>query len=117
MAKKNAEPRIVRHPASVALSKDELVDRADELSKLIEERTTLEDTAREVAKEHREQLKKMRERIEDLGDVVRSRKEIREVECKEVPDFDKEVVELFRLDTGERVHARQLTEEDRQMRI
>lgn len=118
MAKtKEAKRKEVQHECTVAITKDELVERAGELANLLAEHSAKDEDFKEEAKQTRTELKELREKIDDLGEVVRTKKEKREVNCYEIPDYEKEVVEVFRSDTDERVHARQLTPEDRQQQL
>lgn len=118
MAKaKEPKRREVQHECSVALSKDEVIERASELANLLAEHSEKDEEFKEEAKQTRTELKELHERIDELGEVVRTKKEKREVNCYEIPDYEKEVVEVFRSDTNERVHARQLTPEDRQQQL
>lgn len=118
MAKtKEANRKEVQHECEVALTKDEVIERADELANLLADHSNKDEDFKEEAKQIRTELKELRDRIEELGEVVRTKKEKREVNCYEIPDYEKEVVEVFRSDTDERVHARQLTPEDRQQQL
>lgn len=107
----------VQHECMVALTKDEVIERATELAGLLGDHSEQEEEFKEESKQKRAELKELRERIDELGEVVRTKKEKREVNCYEIPDYEKEVVEVFRSDTDERVHARQLTPEDRQQQL
>jgi len=117
MAKKTEKRKQVQHECMVAITKDELVERAGEMAKLMDDHNQAEEAFKEESKEKKAELKELRDRIEELGEIIRTKKENREVNCYEVPDFDKGVVEIFRTDTDERVHARQLLPEDRQQEI
>lgn len=118
MAKaKEPKRKEVQHECAVALTKDEVIERASELANLLMDHSVTDEEFKEEAKETRTKLKELRERIDELGEVLRTKKEKREVNCYEIPDYEKEVVEVFRSDTDERVHARQLTPEDRQQQL
>lgn len=114
---KKSDQNHVQHECLVALTKDEVMERAYELVDVLEDYSVREVKFKSESKVVRVGLKNLRIRIDELGEVVRTKKEYREVDCYEVSDFDKEVVEVFRVDTDERVHARQLTPADRQQEI
>jgi uncharacterized coiled-coil DUF342 family protein len=112
-----SEQNHVQHECLMALTKDEVMERACELADRLEDCSKKEEKFRAEAKAARAELKSLRIRIDELAEAIRTKKEYRDIDCFEVPDFDREVVEIFRSDTGERVHARPVTAQDRQMGI
>jgi len=116
MANKS-QTKKVKHECPVKLTDPEMVERAGTLGKLFEELGETEEAAKKSAKDHRAKIKDLKERLDKLSDIVRSKREFREIECYEEQDFDKGVVVIFRCDTNERVHARALKDEDRQANI
>lgn len=53
------------------------------------------------------------DKLQELGEKVRTREETRAVECLEKPDERRFVVEVYRMDTGELVETRPMTAAER----
>lgn len=69
---------------------------------------------KEQAKAAKEEVDRAEKEVLDLRDVVRSGNEPREIECEEVPDLDRGLMRIVRLDTREEVRSRPLTTPERQ---
>lgn len=66
------------------------------------------------ARAHRAELKEMGESINKLSQAVKTKKEIRKVECRQTIDERTCVVRTYRIDTNEMVDERALTDDERQ---
>jgi len=98
----------------VALTAAELEERASELAKIIDERAQYESELKEISSNQRARIKTAAAKIERLGRIVRERKEMREVEVQEARDKKARTITTIRLDTGEPVGTRPMTDEDAQ---
>jgi hypothetical protein len=100
------------------LSPDEVADRADMLAQVQHQYDTRKAEAALAAREAREALKALDAQRYALASAVRDRAEYRDVECQDQasPDHPHELL-VVRLDTGEVVHRRPMTEDERQRRL
>lgn len=98
----------------VKLSPSELQACSDALAGVVQAYDELKDEAKAVAKDLKERLEALGAKRASLASIVERRQEVRAVECREAPNFERNVVEIVRLDTGELVDIRELTAEDRQ---
>ena len=116
-SKKKEDREIVIREVTLALTANEVIDRAVELGSTLEQLTDLETKAKESSSGFRSQIKEMRAKIDKLGEVIRSKSETKEMDCYEIPDWKKGTMEVFRADTETRVHERAMTDDEKQMRI
>jgi len=84
------------------------------LANLALELVALEETKREFAKDIGDQIKEKRKHLESKARVVRSGLEERYVEVRDEFRHETNEVDVVRMDTGEVVATRPMTEEDRQ---
>jgi vacuolar-type H+-ATPase subunit I/STV1 len=109
--------KIVTMDLPVKLTDEELLKYTKELVDLLAERRATESEKKATMSKYKEQLDSMDVDISEVASKLRSGEEKRPVECWEEPNFAEKVVEVFRRDTGERVHARSMTDEDHQLSI
>ena len=98
----------------VKLSDDEWDAKSDELARLVNEHQALSEKKKLSNKELSDELKQLDEVIFKTADIVRTRTEMRMVNCEEVPNWDRDTVDTVRKDTGETVEIRPLTWQERQ---
>ena len=101
----------------VKLTEDELNAKRDELAKCAAELNKTEQEKAEASSRFGGQVKKIRYRITELADHITSRREYRETACEERPDYDKNIVEVYRKDTDELVSSRVMSPEERQRKF
>lgn len=113
------ETRTMRLP--VELTKEEIFARGKELARTKDAHTAASaklEQAKLAAKSAKEQInseiKEAEEEMRRLARAIRSGREDRDVEILDKPDFKKGVMNIVRLDTGELVRTRGLTEAERQ---
>lgn len=99
------------------LSDPEVAERATSLATLTGDLTAAEAAKAAAAKHHGARVQEIRDELNAVSKIVRERAEYREVEVRDVPDFDHGAMETFRSDTGARIRVRPLTAEERQMRL
>ena len=64
-----------------------------------------------------DQIKDAEAKIDRLAETVKHRQEERNVICTMTPDFAADTMTIRRTDTGDIVHVRQLTHDERQMEL
>jgi hypothetical protein len=114
-----AETRTV--PLPVTLTKDEILARGKELARVKDEHTRAADeleTAQLAWKTMKEgfanRISEAEDRMRQLARAINSGVETRDVEVCDEPEFKAGVMNTVRLDTGELVSSRGLTEAERQ---
>src|SRR5688500_2619351 len=84
-----------------ALTRDELLDRADELSSVVQQIAVEEDRASNIKSQLKATMAELEARSSKLAAIVRSREEYRDIECRETIDATRGIVTVWRDDTGE----------------
>ncbi len=117
--KASGETRTMRLP--VALEKDEVLARGKELARLKDEHTKANDDLDQASTAWKATKEQIQGRIDDADEqmrrvarVIRSGHEDRDVEVIDEPNYKTGVMASVRLDTGELVGSRGLTEAERQ---
>jgi hypothetical protein len=96
------------------LTERELLERGHRLASLHAEISSLEDARRSSASEYKSQIDLAEAQLSAIAREVRSGAQERQVEVRREKDFDRNVEEVIRLDTGEVVETRALTPQERQ---
>lgn len=91
--------------------------RGVKLAEANHERAEIELRKKDASAGFREELKANGKRIEELSEQVSSGVEKRPVECCERPDEDRQVVEIYRVDTGAVIDTRPMTLDERQPKL
>ncbi len=108
------EPQIVIRECRVDLSDDEVKERTTRMMQAMDDR---DDAEREFASKkdaHKSNLKSIDFRIQNLRHTVNTRVEWRDVECREVYDYENWTVKVVRSDNDEIVEKRPMTQKERQ---
>ena len=93
---------------------DEVMRKGEELAAARKEHHELSDAAKASAAEWKAKLKAVDEKIDDLAEQVRSRREDRKVEVVDRNDMTQFRVLSVRTDTGEVIRMRAMTVAERQ---
>ena len=101
----------------VKLTDEELLKFKDAILGLLTDADKLRAEAQNTAATYRAQIKVIESEMNDLRYSVRTGKQPRMVVCREVPNWNKGTVEIFRTDTEERVEDRQMLPNERQKQI
>lgn len=109
--------RVPLTPAEVAARSSELADRVGALRELRRVHERAEEDAKLAKKARAAAEDDAQGHIEDLSHDVRTKSEMRPVECEEIVDWNKRLVEISRVDTGEVVSTRSITDSDRQQTL
>ena len=95
----------------------ELLTHSKDLAKLNQDLVEKETRKKEVASDYAAQLSAITSTIQVESRKVATGIEYRFVECQWVPNFTEDINELFRLDTGEIIETRAITQQDRQAEL
>lgn len=105
---RNTRPKSI----AVELTPDEISEAATELVKAQDEIAALKEELAEVKKEHKEQVSVIEVRERKFAGMVRDKVEMREVECEVILDYQAERYTVTRLDTGEVVEDREMSQDE-----
>ena len=97
----------------VVLTTEEIAIRAKELSETLERRDVAEAEAKFTARSYKQAVEELNTKITSLYRMVNSGKEDREVDVIDKPNYERGLMETFRLDTGDIVKYRQLKESEK----
>ena len=101
----------------VKLQDKEIKERGETLAELLRSIGEKEADKAMAAKEASNEIKKLEAEVGVVADAIRTGQEDREVEIERRPDYDRNVVEIVRVDTGEVVVTEELKDEDRQTNL
>lgn len=101
----------------VPLNDEDLKVRADQLATKVKDKEHIEADKTVAASGFKEKIENVSKEIRQLATIVKERKEYRPVECHWVEHWKSWMMELVRNDTGERVDARPMTNEERQPKL
>lgn len=103
-----------RRELLVGLTREQVEDRASELSMLIASYDIEDAQAKERAKHDKMKLRDMNTDLRRLGNVVRDKCEKKLVPCERRMNFTQGRVTDVRLDTGDVLEERDMTDDERQ---
>lgn len=101
----------------VRLTGDELLDRGASLAAVIQDIDSEERRQNDQKAQMKARLAELDARRTQLAIVIGRKEEDRDVEVQVFNDYDKGTVEVVRVDTGEAVSRRRMTDEERQQRL
>jgi hypothetical protein len=99
---------------TVALTTTEVADRAKRMSHKLAERDIKEQVIKEETKRQKTVLKDMETEVRRLSNSVRDGAELRTVQCERRCNYSTGRVQDVRIDTGEVLSERDMTEDERQ---
>lgn len=100
-----------------SLNEEELLARTSVLVAKIHEHGVEEEDQREAKASMKKKLDDLDREITCIARVVREKKELRPVEVSEVKNYPRRIVEFIRVDTGEAVDSRPMTEPERNVEL
>lgn len=102
----------------VILTDTEIAERSKAMSKLVINKRQIKAKAKSEAEGYAAQIKLLEQQIDSEASIIEDGKEFRNVDCLEriSPEAPNEV-EIIRLDTGEVIATRPMTEEERQQSL
>lgn len=101
----------------VKLTVPELVERGYMLADEQTKKRSIESAKKSANEDFKAKLETAEEEIARLTRIVHQKAEERPVKCREKRDYKRSVIEVIRLDTGEIVDSRVMTEAERQREI
>lgn len=102
---------------TVVLTAEEAAQRSYQMAHAIEEIDSIEYEAKLKATKAKNKIKDLRKDVVKLGRAVLTGTEPRMIECTWNRDEDRQVMELYRTDTGTMVDSRAMTEPERQRKL
>ena len=97
------------------LTPQEISEAAEKLAEAARLKNEIADSKKTAMAQFKAQEDSAQADINRFGQLVRSKLEMRSVECEKVMDYNDGTVSEFRLDTGERLRKREMTEPETQM--
>lgn len=101
----------------VTLTEAELRGYSDELARVTTQYFETEAEKKSVMASFKDKLDKMDLDTRVLSRVISTRREMRPVECEWTRDYEAQMTFLYRLDTGEMIDKRRLTEDELQEQL
>ena len=105
----------------VRLTEEELQRKGQELSEVIEKHAEIDSERAGIAKQFKDKLETLDDKARELAKQIRTKTEERPVEVHQRKDQLNATVDLYRTDTGEVVYSRPMTAEElaeaRQLRL
>lgn len=102
---------------TVVLTAEEAAQRSYQMAHAIEEIDAIEYESKLKATKAKNKIKDLRKEVVKLGRAVLTGTEPRMIECSWNRDEDRQVMELYRQDTGVMVDSRAMTEPERQRKL
>lgn len=96
----------------VQLTDEERNVRARDAARLLREYTAIEETAKEAARIAAEDKRELRKQADAAARAADTGVEEREIEVRREADNDHFQIHTYRVDTGERVNSRPMTEDE-----
>lgn len=115
--KEKIEKRKIVQTLKVNLTKEELLEAGDEMSKAILEKERLERELDGIKQQFKGDISRQDGILQKNKDLVNNKYEFKPVECREEKDFEKCTYTIIRLDSGEIVTSRKLRESELQQSL
>lgn len=103
----------LKHQLTTEEKRELAESMADNQAKLEE----LEDEKKAVASDYKSRIETVQGEIRRESNTYRQGWELRDIQCSEIQDFDKGIVTVVRLDTGEEVKVRPMTHDERTLEL
>jgi len=101
----------------VKLTKGEIIERKDLLLQLLDRLDSAEEDAKAARDRHKSIVQNIEAEIAKARGALRTNTEKRPVLCDEHLNHEKQTVEVFRSDTGARVHERAMLPREKQKNL
>lgn len=99
------------------LTDEELLDRADQLSVVVQETSAEESRQTDVKTQMKAKLTELDARKTRLAITIGRKEEYRDIEVESIADIQAGTVTDYRTDTGEAIGTRPMTEHERQSNL
>jgi hypothetical protein len=110
-------PKPFKRTLSVPLSVEDKAKKADEFASVQADIEKIEANKSAFASACKEKLDVLYAKHSEIGRQVRSGVEERRVDCEAVPHPSRPIVQIIRLDTGEVIDERPMTDEEKQAKL
>lgn len=114
--KKQNAPHIFEN-LKVVLTKEQKEQKTSELLQVMNTKDQVEARFESVKKSHQAEVKDYEKQIVSLRRIVDSGTEWKDVECEQRFDYERGIVDIFRVDTGKYVRSRQMKDNERQSEL
>jgi len=101
----------------VLLADDEIKILGETLARKDREKRNLEAEKKLNAQSFKDKIDTLDEDMRSLATTIRDGREYRPVECREEFNYERGIIEVMRVDTGEVVEQRRMTESERQGKL
>ena len=99
------------------LTSDELLAAGLSLAEALEREEALENEKKAVTDQFKAQITEVTAQVTVKRNLVQNKYEYRPTDCEEIHDFTKSVVNIYRLDTGELINQRAMTQDEKQGKL
>jgi hypothetical protein len=103
----------IRH-LRVPLTDKELLAHGDRLASLLDQHRGLEAEETSIRQQYKAKISEVEAQVESEQVLVRNKSEIRKVDCLNVLDYTDVMGRTYRMDTGECIEERKLSEDEKQ---
>jgi hypothetical protein len=122
MAKRSAGQRYVELKSVTRslvckLTRDELLERADDLSSVVQQIAVEENRQTEVKQQLKSDMAALVAQQSKLASIVRGKEEFRDIDCRQTLDVERAMVSVVRADSGEEIATRNATVEEMQRHL
>lgn len=101
----------------VLLNAEELLTKASLLSAKVHELAMEEEDQKDTKAAMKKRVDELNREITDVARIVREKAEPRPVEVHESKNYTRRIVEIVRVDTGEVIDSRPMTEQERNVEL
>jgi hypothetical protein len=112
----SAATETVTRKVPYRLTEEERLLRSDELAIATREMYEAEAHRKAVAKELKGKVDELQEKVKELSAIVEEKTELRPTECQWARDDGRKTMVLLRVDTGEVIETRPMTEDELALR-
>jgi uncharacterized coiled-coil DUF342 family protein len=98
-------------------SEEEKRELAQEMAEKVTEKQSAEDEKKAIMSDFKSRLDGLDAQINGAANKIRSGFEMRQIECEVVPVPERKVWEIYRMDTGDFIRTKPMTQDDLQLKI
>ena len=96
-------------------TEDEKREIATDMAQEVSNLQQIEDAKKAVMSDYKSQIDGLQAKINNAATKINNGYEIRSTECEIIPDWDEKIWQTTRIDTGEIIKTREMTNSDLQM--
>lgn len=99
------------------LTDKEILDAADKMAEAERQLTETEESLKTVKAQFKAQTEQAQAEVARYANLIRSKTEFRMIECEKFMNYEAGVITETRLDTGEKLGEREMTEAEKQVQM